>query len=1018
MTVNIKKTLFSILLFLIISPFFSQVSINLCTGTTTTNATSGSVYDSGGPSGNYLNSENCQLLINPGCAATISISFSSFNTESCCDFLRIYNGPTTASPLLGNFAGSTLPGTIVANAGQMLLFWSTDGSVVSSGFAATWTAATAGTLAPVANFSMSTTNPMLNTNMAFTDQTTNLPNSWFWQFGDGNTSTSQNPVHSYLSSGLKTVTLSASNCSTTSIVTKTLLVQSAPNMVVSPTTVSLTSNSCADSIAASITISNTGSGGLTYNATFGADSIKVLVCTYGVDMTATGEYIKTLNAISTYFNKYSVTQYSGNTASGLQTAMTGKHVVLFPRQISLTDTHYSTYSTALNTFVTNGGSVIFCGSSNFVGYLRPFNTGLFTGSYGGSSSTFSINNILPNDSLMYGLGASSFTAPANTNYLNVTSSGKVTTANVGTWDVVFYRNIGTGKAIFIGSEFTSPSAAFSYIIARAVRNSVTGNLVSSTANPNTGTLTTSQTQTVNLMIKPGANLAAGTYTYNLVITNNGSTPSYTVPCLLTVGSNPCSDFSFINPNVCTGVVSFSNNIANPVTSYSWNFGNSTSSTLANPTCIYTSPGTYSVTLTVCSGTFCSSRTKTLTIVNVGGPVSASCTPVTTYTSNQYGIINVTLNTINKTSGYSSEGNLDFSCTNQTTLSVGTNYTINITTNYLYNENVYVWIDYNNDGILQSSEQVMSSVNKLTTHTLVYTPPTSGVVLNTPLRMRVIDDYYAVTGGACQTLYYGQSEDYTVRFQPNTIPPNANFSFTSNSCSGIANFSDLSTNNPTSWLWNFGDSNASGSQNPSHTYTTSGTFTVTLIASNAYGSSFYTQTITVNPLVFNIGYSGSANVGSNLTFTTSLSGGSSYVWNFGDGAFAGSQTSTHTYTASGTYTVQLNILSGSCSNTQTMVITVAGPLGINSILNESSQFAVFPNPFSENVNIKLNLKSDSKISIKVINPIGEVVENILNDEQVTSGEHLYRTGNLAEGLYFVFLTMDNKTYSYKITSMKQ
>ncbi len=306
--------------------------------------------------------------------------------------------------------------------------------------------------------------------------------------------------------------------------------------------------------------------------------------------------------------------------------------------------------------------------------------------------------------------------------------------------------------------------------------------------------------------------------------------------------------------------------------------------------------------------------------------------------------------------------MDFSCTNQTTLTVSTKYTLNITTNYLYNENVYVWIYYNNDGVLQSGEQIMTSLNILTTHTLNFTPPTSGVVLNTPLRMRVMDEYYAYTvTSPCQNLNYGQSEDYTVRFQPNIIAPNANFSFTSNSCSGIANFSDLSTNNPTSWLWNFGDSNASGSQNPSHTYTASGTYTVTLIASNAYGSSFYTQTVTVNPLVFSIGATGAFNVGQNITFTTSLTGGSSYVWNFGDGVFAGSQTAIHSYTAAGTYTVQLTILSGSCANSQTMVITVAGPLNVALTMKNNSEFSVFPNPFNESVNIKIALKSSSKIS---------------------------------------------------------
>ncbi len=53
--------------------------------------------------------------------------------------------------------------------------------------------------------------------------------------------------------------------------------------------------------------------------------------------------------------------------------------------------------------------------------------------------------------------------------------------------------------------------------------------------------------------------------------------------------------------------------------------------------------------------------------------------------------------------------------------------------------------------------------------------------------------------------------------------------------GTVNFTDLSTNTPTSWSWNFGDGGTSTSKDPSHTYSTAGTYTVSLTATNAYGS---------------------------------------------------------------------------------------------------------------------------------------------------------------------------------------
>ena len=47
--------------------------------------------------------------------------------------------------------------------------------------------------------------------------------------------------------------------------------------------------------------------------------------------------------------------------------------------------------------------------------------------------------------------------------------------------------------------------------------------------------------------------------------------------------------------------------------------------------------------------------------------------------------------------------------------------------------------------------------------------------------------------------------------------------------------------PTSWSWTFGDGGTSTAQNPSHTYTAAGTYTVTLTASNAFGSDGETKT---------------------------------------------------------------------------------------------------------------------------------------------------------------------------------
>ncbi len=77
----------------------------------------------------------------------------------------------------------------------------------------------------------------------------------------------------------------------------------------------------------------------------------------------------------------------------------------------------------------------------------------------------------------------------------------------------------------------------------------------------------------------------------------------------------------------------------------------------------------------------------------------------------------------------------------------------------------------------------------------------------------------------------------------TNPPVANFvaSHTSGPAPLTVSFTDQSTNNPTSWSWNFGDGTSSTQQHPSHTYNTPGNYTVQLTVSNAHGSHAETKT---------------------------------------------------------------------------------------------------------------------------------------------------------------------------------
>ncbi|WP_292465926.1 PGF-pre-PGF domain-containing protein [Methanolobus sp.] len=85
-------------------------------------------------------------------------------------------------------------------------------------------------------------------------------------------------------------------------------------------------------------------------------------------------------------------------------------------------------------------------------------------------------------------------------------------------------------------------------------------------------------------------------------------------------------------------------------------------------------------------------------------------------------------------------------------------------------------------------------------------------------------------------------------------------FTASATSGTApfavTFTDLSTNSPTAWAWDFGDGATSSAQNPTHTYTSAGNYAVSLNVSNVGGYNLSTQTGYITVALSSSGSSGS------------------------------------------------------------------------------------------------------------------------------------------------------------------
>jgi PKD repeat protein len=82
------------------------------------------------------------------------------------------------------------------------------------------------TVAPVAQFQVPAS-LCSGSNIQFTDLSQNLPSNWSWDFGDGTTSSEQNPSHTY-APGSYTVTLTVTNSAGTNTITQQITVQSTP----------------------------------------------------------------------------------------------------------------------------------------------------------------------------------------------------------------------------------------------------------------------------------------------------------------------------------------------------------------------------------------------------------------------------------------------------------------------------------------------------------------------------------------------------------------------------------------------------------------------------------------------------------------------------------------------------------------------------------------------------------------------------------------------------------------------
>ena len=345
----------------------------------------------------------------------------------------------------------------------------------------------------------------------------------------------------------------------------------------------------------------------------------------------------------------------------------------------------------------------------------------------------------------------------------------------------------------------------------------------------------------------------GTFNVSLIVTNSfGCKDTTDSPTEITVGLNNWANFSANIDSGCAPlVVQFSNNNYNVATSF-WDFGDGTTSTLPNPSHTYSAGGNYSVFLIVTTNTGCADTVFKSNMIEVGIKPAVSFSYV-----NTIGCSPLAVQFTNTSTNY-------VSCLwtfGDGTTSTATNPTHTYTNNGTFSVILKCW------------------------------GPTGCY------RSMIYHDIITVT-----------SSEAIFNASPRVGCPPLTTTFNS-----------LSPVQGLNYLWDFGDGTTSTQANPSHTYTTSGNFDVSLIITDSLGcrdtliKTNYIQT--VNPAANYIPPPTTVGCGPLTTqFTDATAGANSWLWDFGDGTTSTLQNPVHSYSIPGLYTVSLTTTSaaGGCS----------------------------------------------------------------------------------------------------------
>lgn len=752
--------------------------------------------------------------------------------------------------------------------------------------------------APVANFSASPLTGCSPLVVNFQDLSTGGPVSWSWNFGNGNTSTLQNPTATYFNPGTYTVTLTATNASGSNTLSRTQYITVYENPTVDFT--ALTTSGCFPMVVQfqDQSVPGAGNNNVSWQWDFGNGGTSTLQNPVAIYTTA-GLFSVTLRVTNDKGCSRVVTKPNYiNVSNGVNADFIHTDPVVCQAPADITFNNLSTGPATLS-------------------YMWDFGDGNF------SSAQHPVHTYTANGSYVVTLVTTSTAGCQDTARSNPIIIGNATTTFTGPTDICAGQ-----PASFVNTSVPAPINTIWRFGDGGTASSTNASYVYATA---------------------------GNYTVWLVNTYSSCADSTSQS--ITVHPNPVANFTAPQTDRCEPdlTVNFQDLTTGSPVSWEWDFGDGGTSNLQNPSHLYSTYGSFDVRLVVTSAAGCTDTLIQTGFVNIRRPVisipglpARGCIP---YTFN----FNPAINTVDLVTSYSwtfGDGGTSTLPNPAYTYSAQGTYdvTLSITTSGGCTEDTTIV-----NAVRVGSKPVAGFT--AAPIPVCANEPVQFTDLSAPADEW---DWDFGDGGSSinqnPTHQYNDTGYFNIRLIafnngcPDTLirtnyvyvlPPVARYTITPDCANRLRfTFTDQSIL-PLSWNWDFGDGNTSTAQNPVHIYPALGVYTVRLIVNNGGCSDTLFQTVNAideRPDIQALSTVACRN--SSIGFQAiniNPANIASYYWDFGDGGTAtvGSPGVYHTYVNSGTYTVTLTItdLNG-CTNTRTITnyIRINGPIAGFSATN--------------------------------------------------------------------------------------